>query len=56
MEFHVGDRIKYKTNGGWYNHGTIEDADESSYLVNVDETGNYMRILNGYEILREEVD
>lgn len=35
----IGDRVKYKTVGGWYNSGIISDISEDSYLVEVDELG-----------------
>lgn len=36
---HIGDRVKFKTNGGWYNSGIIKDIDEYSCLIEVDELG-----------------
>ena len=35
----IGDRVKFKTMGGWYNNGIVRDMDEESYLVEVDELG-----------------
>lgn len=35
----IGDRIKFKTIGGWYNSGIIKDVDESSCLIEVDTLG-----------------
>lgn len=34
-----GDRIKYKTVGGFYNSGIVRDIDEESCLVEVDKPG-----------------
>lgn len=35
----IGDRVKFKTIGGWYNSGIIKDMNEDSYLIEVDELG-----------------
>ncbi len=35
----VGDRVKFKTIGGWYNSGIIKDMNEDSYLIEVDKLG-----------------
>lgn len=35
----ICDRVKFKTIGGWYNSGIIEDIDEDSYLIKVDTFG-----------------
>jgi hypothetical protein len=35
----IGDRVKFKTLGGWHNSGIIIDVDENSYLIEVDELG-----------------
>lgn len=35
----IGDRVKFKTIGGWYNNGIIRDMSEDSYLIEVDELG-----------------
>lgn len=35
----IGDRVKFKTMGGWYNRGIIRDINEDSYLIEVDELG-----------------
>lgn len=35
----IGDRVKFKTMGGWYNSGIIKDMNEDSYLIEVDELG-----------------
>ena len=35
----IGDRVKFKTMGGWYNSGIIRDISEDSYLIEVDELG-----------------
>ena len=37
--FKVGDRVKFRTRGGWYNGGTIKDIDENSSLIEVDTLG-----------------
>ena len=35
----IGDRVKFRTVGGWYNSGIIRDMNEDSYLIEVDELG-----------------
>ena len=35
----IGDRINYKTIGGWYNSGIIKDIDDKSCLIEVDKLG-----------------
>lgn len=35
----IGDRVKFKTMGGWYNRGTVEEIDKESCLVKVDRIG-----------------
>ncbi len=35
----IGDRVKFKTFGGWYNSGILRDMSEDSYLIEVDELG-----------------
>ena len=35
----IGDRVKFRTYGGWYNSGIIKGIDEESYLVEVDTLG-----------------
>lgn len=35
----IGDRVKFKTIGGFYNNGIIRDMSEDSYLIEVDELG-----------------
>lgn len=35
----IGDRIYYKTIGGWYNSGIVKDIDDESCLVEVDKLG-----------------
>ncbi len=35
----IGDRVKFRTFGGWYNSGIIRDMNEDSYLIEVDELG-----------------
>lgn len=35
----AGDRVKFKTNGGWYNSGIIISMDEKTCLVEVDTLG-----------------
>ena len=63
----IGDRVKFKTIGGWYNSGIIKDMDEDSYLIEVDELGcdtpedgyrplpYYMRVLSSCEIISENL-
>ena len=36
----IGDRVKFRTIGGWYNSGIIRDINEDSYLIEVDELGS----------------
>lgn len=36
----IGDRIKFKTIGGWDNSGIIKDMDDESCLVEVDMLGS----------------
>lgn len=39
-EWNIGDRVRFKTSGGWYNSGIIRDMDEDSfYLIEVDKLG-----------------
>jgi len=38
-KMNIGDRVKFKTMGGWYNSGIIRDMDEDSYLIEVYELG-----------------
>lgn len=35
----IGDRVKFRTIGGWYNSGIIRDINEYSYLIEVDKIG-----------------
>lgn len=35
----IGDRVKFRTMGGWYNSGIIKDINEDSYLIEVDKLG-----------------
>lgn len=35
----IGDRVKFRTAGGWYNSGIIRDINEDSYLIEVDKLG-----------------
>ncbi len=35
----IGDRVRYKTVGGWYNGGIIIDMDKDSCLIEVDTLG-----------------
>ena len=60
-----GKRIKYLTNGGWYNSGVIEEIDKESCLVKVDRLGHdeeyvplpyHIRLLNKEAILVEDED
>ena len=46
VEWKIGDRVKFKTNGGWYNKGVIEDIDENSCLVKIDWLGFELPSLN----------
>lgn len=34
-KFKVGDKVKYKTNGGWYNYGVIEELYEKRCLIKI---------------------
>lgn len=36
----IGDRVKFETNGGWYNSGIIISIDEKTCLVEVDTLGH----------------
>lgn len=59
----IGDRVKFRTVGGWYNSGIIRDMNEDSYLIEVDELGYkppedvyiplpyYVRVLSCEEII-----
>lgn len=35
----IGDRVKFKTMGGWYNSGIVKDIDDESCLIEVDKLG-----------------
>lgn len=62
----IGDRVKFKTIGGWYNSGIIRDINDDSYLIEVDELGYkppkdiciplpyYARVLLSCEIIEAE--
>lgn len=57
----IGDRVKFKTVGGWYNSGIIRDMDEESYLIEVDKSEDiqisfpyYLRVLLSCEVIKEE--
>lgn len=62
----IGDRVKFKTFGGWYNSGIIKDMDDESCLVEVDKLGSkppkdvlsvlpyFVRLLLADEIIRIE--
>lgn len=56
----IGDRVKFKTIGGWYNSGIIKDMDEDSYLIEVDKSKDiqiplpyYIRVLSSCEIVKD---
>ena len=57
----IGDRVKFKTIGGWYNSGIIRDMNEDSYLIEVDELGynppkdTYIRLPYYTRVLSREV-
>ena len=58
----IGDRVKFKTIGGWYNSGIIKDMNEESYLIEVDKSEDiqislpyYIRILSSCEIISEKI-
>lgn len=58
----IGDRVKFKTIGGWYNSGIIKDMDEDSYLIEVDKSEDtqillpyYARVLSSCEIINENL-
>lgn len=58
----IGDRVKFKTIGGWYNSGIIKDMNEESYLIEVDKFENtqiplpyYVRVLSSCEIISEKL-
>lgn len=57
----IGDRVKFKTIGGWYNSGIIKDMNEDSYLIEVDKSEDiqiplpyYIRVLSSCEIISEK--
>lgn len=57
----IGDRVTFKTIGGFYNSGIIKDMDEESYLIEVDKEGDkqipfryYLRVLQSCEIQKSE--
>lgn len=41
VEWKIGDHVKFKTNGRWYNTGVIEDIDEDSCLVKIEYLGGF---------------
>lgn len=56
----IGDRVKFKTIGGWYNSGIIRDISEDSYLIEVDKSEDiqislpyYLRVLSSCEIVND---
>jgi len=58
----VGDRVKFRTVGGWYNCGIIKDMNEESYLIEVDKSEDiqislpyYVRVLSSCEIISENL-
>lgn len=58
----IGDRVKFKTIGGWYNSGIIKDMNEDSYLIEVDKSEDaqislpyYVRVLSSCEIISENL-
>lgn len=58
----IGDRVKFKTIGGWYNSGIIKNMDEDSYLIEVDKSEDtrillpyYARVLSSCEIINENL-
>ena len=65
-QMNIGDRVKFRTIGGWYNRGIIRDMDKDSYLIEVDELGYdppedeyiplpyYIRVLACEEIIEQE--
>lgn len=46
--FKKGDRVKFKTMGGWYNGGIIKEVDDDSYLIEVDTLGYEQSLEYGY--------
>lgn len=58
----IGDRVKFRTVGGWYNSGIIKDMNEESYLIEVDKSEDiqislpyYVRVLSSCEIISENL-
>lgn len=58
----IGDRVKFRTVGGWYNSGIIKDMNEESYLIEVDKSEDiqislpyYVRVLSSCEIINENL-
>lgn len=67
--FKKGDRVRFKTMGGWYNGGIVKDVDDDSCLIEVDTLGceqsleygyiqlpYYVRILLSSSILEKDPD
>lgn len=44
----IGDRVEYKTMGGWYNSGIIKDMDDDCVLIEVDRSPVEIMIFTFY--------